>query len=83
MVERVSKYQTNDGKLFGTLQEAQSHETRQKRVAQLASVFQDPKLTNMSASSLAATLLANPAMLTELRDACNKGLEWQRNRAKK
>ena len=82
MVERVSKYQTADGKLFSRYQEAQSHEKRQEKVALLAKVFQNPRLANLSASSLAATLLANPQMLTELRDACNKGLEWQRNSVK-
>lgn len=83
MVERVSKFQTADGKLFGTYQEAQSHEKRQERVAQLAKVFQHPKMSNLSASQLAATLLADPSLLTTLRDACNKGLDWQRNAAKK
>lgn len=80
-IKSVSRFETQDGRLFEDRQDALRHDAQSKVLRQIKTILQENNVGSVAAN-LALDLLNKPAVATALRDALNKSLDYQRRYGK-
>ena len=81
MVKAVTKYESTDGSLHDSMQDARKHDMMYKQMSAIKKVFLNPRMGN-SAGSMTIELMNNVNLVTEMRDACNGVLNYHRTYGK-
>ena len=74
-IKSVRKYQSDDGKLHDSMQEAYKHNAQFKILDSMRNLLADSAATTQT---LPITLLNNPKIAAEVRDQMNKILDYHR-----
>jgi len=80
-VKAVTVYEASDGKKFDTQEKAHAYEFASTRINNFRKVLANPTIMR-APEGLAVDLFNNPAILEELREACNKALDYHRRYGK-
>jgi hypothetical protein len=80
-VRAITVYEASDGKKFDTQEKAHAYEFASTRINNFRRILANPNIIR-APEGLAVDLFNSPAILEELRDACNKGLDYHRRYGK-
>jgi len=80
-VKAVTVYEASDGKKFDTQEKAHAYEFASTRINNFRRVFANPSIIR-APDGLAVDLFNHPDVLEDLREACNKALDYHRRYGK-
>ena len=80
-VKAVTVYEATDGKKFDTQEKALAYESASTRINNFRRVFANPNIIH-TPEGLAVDLFNNVQSLEDMREACNKALDYHRRYGK-
>lgn len=81
MVKAVTMYQSTDGKMHSSMDEARSHDALYKCMSTVKAILQSPRMGD-HANMMSLEIVNNPKAALDLREACNKVLDFHRKYGK-